>query len=147
MVFLLALIPALAWGSIGLVSGKLGGNAYQQTLGMTFGALVFGVGTLLIMHPVLDAKTWLLGIISGLFWALGQGQQFQSMKYMGVSMTMPISTGMQLIATTLAGALLFHEWHSGRDVLLGILALALLIIGATLTSRREQNDEDRKSVV
>ncbi|GMB70910.1 glucose transporter GlcU [Lacticaseibacillus rhamnosus] len=141
MVFLLALIPALAWGSIGLVSGKLGGNAYQQTLGMTFGALIFGVGTLLIMHPVLDIKTWLLGIISGLFWALGQGQQFQSMKYMGVSMTMPISTGMQLIATTLAGALLFHEWHNGRDVLLGILALALLIIGATLTSRREQNDD------
>ena len=50
MVFLLALIPALAWGSIGLVSGKLGGNAYQQTLGMTFGALVFGVGTLLTLR-------------------------------------------------------------------------------------------------
>ena len=29
MVFLLALIPALAWGSIGLVSGKLGGNAWE----------------------------------------------------------------------------------------------------------------------
>ncbi|KLI76219.1 glucose transporter GlcU [Lacticaseibacillus zeae] len=141
MVILLALIPMFAWGSIGLVSGKLGGNAYQQTLGMTFGALVFGVGTLLVMHPALDSKTWLLGIISGLFWALGQGQQFQSMKYMGVSMTMPISTGMQLIATTLAGALLFHEWHNGRDVTLGILALVLLIIGATLTSRREQNDD------
>ena len=40
MAILIALIPALAWGSIGLVSGKLGGNAYQQTLGMTIGALV-----------------------------------------------------------------------------------------------------------
>jgi glucose uptake protein len=89
MGFLLALIPAIAWGSIGLVSGKLGGNAYQQTLGMTFGALVFGIGTLIVMRPVLDTKIWLLGIVSGLFWALGQGQQFQSMKYMGVSMTMP----------------------------------------------------------
>ena len=116
MGFLLALIPAIAWGSIGLVSGKLGGNAYQQTLGMTFGALVFGIGTLIVMRPVLDTKIWLLGIVSGLFWALGQGQQFQSMKYMGVSMTMPISTGMQLVATTLAGALLFHEWRNGRDL-------------------------------
>lgn len=33
----IALIPALAWGSIGLISGKLGGNANQQTLGMTWG--------------------------------------------------------------------------------------------------------------
>ncbi len=141
MGFLLALIPAIAWGSIGLVSGKLGGNAYQQTLGLTFGALVFGIGTLIVMRPVLDTKIWLLGIVSGLFWALGQGQQFQSMKYMGVSMTMPISTGMQFVATTLAGALLFHEWRNGRDVTLGILALALLIVGATLTSRREQTDD------
>lgn len=54
MGFLLALIPAIAWGSIGLVSGKLGGNAYQQTLGMTFGALVFGIGTLIVMRPVLE---------------------------------------------------------------------------------------------
>ena len=108
---------------------------------MTFGALVFGIGTLIVMRPVLDTKIWLLGIVSGLFWALGQGQQFQSMKYMGVSMTMPISTGMQLVATTLAGALLFHEWRNGRDVTLGILALVLLIVGATLTSRREQTDD------
>lgn len=36
MVILLALIPAICWGSIGLVSGKLGGNSYQQTLGMTW---------------------------------------------------------------------------------------------------------------
>ncbi|EPC72248.1 glucose uptake protein [Lacticaseibacillus paracasei subsp. paracasei Lpp71] len=56
-------------------------------------------------------------------------------------MTMPISTGMQLVATTLAGALLFHEWRNGRDVTLGILALVLLIVGATLTSRREQTDD------
>ena len=49
MVFLLALIPALAWGSIGLVSGKLGGNAYQQTLGMTFGALVLTFNFLVLV--------------------------------------------------------------------------------------------------
>ncbi len=36
----IALIPALAWGSIGLISGKLGGNANQQTLGMTWGAFL-----------------------------------------------------------------------------------------------------------
>lgn len=37
---LIALIPAIAWGSIGLVSGKLGGSANQQTLGMTWGSTI-----------------------------------------------------------------------------------------------------------
>jgi len=147
MAIILALIPALAWGSIGLVSGKLGGNAYQQTLGMTLGALVFGIGTFLVAKPTLDMEVWILGILSGLFWTLGQSQQFQSMKFMGVSLTVPISTGMQLVANTLAGALLFHEWKSGKDVTLGLLALILLIAGAILTSRKEKSDTAANSSV
>ena len=38
MSILIALVPAIMWGSIGLVSGRLGGSASQQTLGMTMGA-------------------------------------------------------------------------------------------------------------
>ncbi|WP_155286100.1 GRP family sugar transporter [Lacticaseibacillus zhaodongensis] len=139
MGILIALIPAIAWGSIGLVSGKLGGNAYQQTLGMTLGALLFGIGTFIFVQPAIDGKTWLFGIVSGLFWALGQSNQFRSMKAIGVSMTTPISTGLQLTANTLAGALLFHEWHTGKDVTLGILAMVVLIAGAAMTSKREKN--------
>ena len=41
MSIVFALIPMFAWGSIGLVSGKLGGDANQQTLGMTIGAFPF----------------------------------------------------------------------------------------------------------
>ncbi|MCP8858135.1 GRP family sugar transporter [Latilactobacillus fuchuensis] len=137
MAILIALIPAVAWGSIGLLSGKLGGNAYQQTLGMTIGALVFGIGTFLFLHPVLDAKTMIVGIISGLFWSVGQGQQFQSMQAMGVSKTVPMSTGMQLVVNTLAGALLFHEWKTTHDFIFGIFALVILIAGATLTSMKD----------
>lgn len=33
MGILIALIPAIAWGSIGLVSGKLGGNAISKRWG------------------------------------------------------------------------------------------------------------------
>ncbi|KRM88328.1 GRP family sugar transporter [Lacticaseibacillus thailandensis] len=138
MAIIIALIPALAWGSIGLVSGKLGGNAYQQTLGMTVGALVFGCGTWLFMQPSITGATWLFGIISGLLWALGQGFQFRSMQQVGVSTAVPISTGMQLVANAVAGALLFHEWRSGRDVTLGIIAVGILVIGAALTSRKEK---------
>ena len=40
---LFALVPLFAWGSIGLVANKLGGDANQQTLGMTLGAFVFAL--------------------------------------------------------------------------------------------------------
>ena len=109
MEILIALIPAIAWGSIGLVSNKLGGNSYQQTVGMSAGAVLFAIGVYFIYQPAIDMKIVLVGLLSGALWALGQMQQFQSMKFIGVSNTLPISTGLQLIVNTLAGVLLFRE--------------------------------------
>ena len=45
---LLALVPMFAWGSIGFVANKFGGDAKQQTLGMTLGAFVFALIRFLI---------------------------------------------------------------------------------------------------
>lgn len=50
MSLLIALVPMIAWGSIGLVSGKIGGSANQQTLGMTIGALLFSI-VVFFCHP------------------------------------------------------------------------------------------------
>lgn len=52
---LFALVPLFAWGSIGLVANKLGGDANQQTLGMTLGAFVFSLIVSLFRMPTL---TW-----------------------------------------------------------------------------------------
>lgn len=104
MSLLIALVPMIAWGSIGLVSGKIGGSANQQTLGMTIGALLFSIVVFFVIQPTLTTATLIVGFISGLFWSLGQNQQFHSMKYMGVSVGLPISTGMQLVVNTVAGA-------------------------------------------
>ncbi len=138
---LIALIPAIAWGSIGLVSGKLGGSANQQTLGMTWGALLFSILTTIIFwhHIVLNTtlEVWIVGIISGLFWSLGQNQQFHSMKAIGISNTVPLSTGLQLFFNALVGVVLFREWTSTHQISLGILALFILIVGATLTSVKD----------
>ena len=38
----LAILPAIFWGSIVLFNVKLGGP-YSQTLGTTFGALIFSI--------------------------------------------------------------------------------------------------------
>lgn len=145
MEILIALIPAFAWGSIGLVSGKLGGTAQQQTLGMTIGSFVFAVFVYLFYQPTIELNGMIIGVISGLFWTLGQNKQFQSMKLMGVSNTLPVSTGLQLMANTLAGVLLFREWTSSRDILLGIIALAFLIIGVRFTTVTDKKDSGNEA--
>ncbi|MGX5377919.1 GRP family sugar transporter [Ligilactobacillus sp. LYQ135] len=141
---LIALIPALAWGSIGLISGKLGGTANQQTLGMTWGALIFAIITTLFgwQHFIETSswKLWIVGLVSGLFWSLGQYQQFSAMKAVGVSKAIPISTGAQLVTNALAGVILFHEWKTAHQLTIGSIALVVLVIGATLTALRDKQN-------
>ncbi|PEU36721.1 glucose transporter GlcU [Bacillus cereus] len=144
MDILLAILPALFWGSIVLFNVKLGGGPYSQILGTTLGALVFSIGVYIFIKPVLTPVVIIIGIISGLFWALGQANQLKSIDLIGVSKTMPISTGMQLVSTTLFGVSVFHEWSTTTSVVLGVLALLCIIIGIVLTSlqsKEEKNDE------
>ncbi|MBA0947640.1 GRP family sugar transporter [Enterococcus gallinarum] len=137
MSIVFALIPMFAWGSIGLVSGKLGGDANQQTLGMTIGAFLFSLIVFFVTMPTIDGWIIVIGLLSGLCWSVGQNGQFHGMKYLGVSVGLPLSTGMQLILNTIAGALFFGEWTQSRDYLLGITALILLVTGAYLTARQD----------
>ena len=144
MDILLAILPALFCGSIVLFNVKLGGGPYSQILGTTLGALVFSIGVYIFIKPVLTPVVIIIGIISGLFWALGQANQLKSIDLIGVSKTMPISTGMQLVSTTLFGVIVFHEWSTTTSVVLGVLALLCIIIGIVLTSlqsKEEKNDE------
>ena len=99
MSILIALIPALAWGSTGLVTTKMGGTAAQGTLGMTFGAFVFGMLTLGLfvvpqagMEFAFNPRIWIVGFVSGLFWAVGTAGQFVGFKKLGVSVGNPLST-------------------------------------------------------
>ncbi|HGH7182872.1 TPA: RhaT/GlcU family sugar-proton symporter [Bacillus luti] len=134
MDILLAILPALFWGSIVLFNVKLGGGPYSQVLGTTFGALLFSIGIYIFVKPVLTPMVIGVGIISGLFWALGQANQLKSVDLIGVSKTMPISTGMQLVSATLFGVIVFHEWSTTMSVILGVLALICIIIGIVLTT-------------
>ena len=109
---LFALVPLFAWGSIGLVAIKLGGDANQQTLGMTLGAFVFALIVSLFRMPTLTWQIFLIGFIGGLFWAIGQFGQFNSMKYMGVSVASPLSSGSQLVFGVLLGVFAFQDRKS-----------------------------------
>ena len=141
MELLIALVPMFAWGSTALVSGKMGGSPNQQTLGMTIGAFFFSIVVFFVLQPTMTLATVLFGFLSGVFWSIGQKGQFQGMHHMGISVALPVSTGMQLILNTIAGAVLFGEWRKSGDFLLGGLALALLMIGSYYTSRQDPDRE------
>lgn len=134
---LYALVPMVAWGSIGFVSNKIGGKPNQQTFGMTLGALLFALVVWMIVRPEMSITLWIVGIIGGMLWSIGQYGQFRSMQYMGVSVANPLSSGAQLVFGSLIGAIIFGEWTKSVQFLLGILALFLLLIGFYFTSKQD----------
>ncbi|PTI42567.1 glucose transporter [Staphylococcus succinus] len=146
MDFLIALLPALFWGSVVLINVLVGGGPYNQIRGTTFGALIIGVILLLTGNAKFDDFTVIIvGLISGAFWALGQGYQLKSVSLIGVSKTMPISTGLQLVGTTLFSAVFLGEWSTGTQVALGLTAMVLLVIGITMTSMKGKNEASESS--
>lgn len=149
MAYLLALVPALCWGGIGLLSGKLGGTARQQTLGMILGGFLFAVIYSLFgikeFIALQSAFLWFIGIFSGFLWAVGQTFQFVAMKNLGISKTYPISTGSQLVGACLSGALVFGEWQTKQHFALGITALVILVTGIAFTSVKERKYSGKTS--
>lgn len=141
MDLLIALLPALFWGSVVLINVLVGGGPYNQIRGTTFGALIIGIILLLTGNAEFgDPAIIIVGLISGAFWALGQGYQLKSISLIGVSKTMPISTGLQLVGTTLFSAVFLGEWSTGTQVTLGLLAMVLLVIGIAMTSIKGKNE-------
>ncbi|MEY9140473.1 glucose uptake protein [Mammaliicoccus lentus] len=134
MDYLIALLPALFWGSVVLINVKVGGGPYNQILGTTIGAFIIGILLFIFGDVEFTFRTIIIGMISGAFWALGQGFQLRSVDLIGVSLTMPISTGLQLLGTTLFSAAFLGEWDTGTQVALGLTGLVLLIIGVIFTS-------------
>lgn len=72
-------------------------------------------------------------------WTLGQFTQYIAFEKMGVSRTMPISTGMQLVGTSLTGIIFFGEWAGLLPKLSGFAAIILIVGGIILTTKRSEN--------
>lgn len=150
MEFLIAIFPSFCWGSLGLLSTKFGGNASQQTLGLTYGGLFFGLITYLFWviphHYYMDTKIVIIGLISGVLWTIGQAFQFVAIKQMGgVSVAVPLSMTSQLVGNALLGAALLGEWTTGAQWLVGIIAITLIVIGVVLIQARDKNSPSESS--
>lgn len=135
---LIALIPALCWGMVGIISTKMGGNAGQQTLGISVGSVLLGLCvTLFYVIPQnihVDIKIWVVGLLSGLFWSVGMFGQLNSFTDLGVSIGLPLSTAGQIVTNALLGAALLGEWQTKPIWLFGLISIVMVAIGAVFIS-------------
>ena len=119
MSYLFLFIPAIGWGLMPMfVAGVKKSNIYHQILGTVLGAFIFAAAV------------------------IGQVGQYYSYSKVGVSETMPISTGLQLIGVPLVGVLIFSEWASTQAKLFGFLGILALIIGVAFTSLTDKGTSE-----
>lgn len=76
----------------------------------------------------------MISLLSGAFWVIGQTGQYTSFNLIGVSKTMPISTALQLVGTSLIGVFAFGEWSGSMGKIIGAAAIILLVFGSALTA-------------
>ncbi|MEJ6400923.1 GRP family sugar transporter [Nicoliella lavandulae] len=143
MNILIGLIPAALWGLMPLIAGKTGGKPINQLVGNTYGALIVAIVIALFRHPQVSSSAIFWCLLSGACWACGQLSQYWSFPEIGVSRAMPISTGAQLVGTSVVGVLFLGEWQTGIDKALGFFALILIIIGILFTTKTDQADQSK----
>lgn len=140
---LIALIPAFGLGFQVICMQLIGGKYTNKVMGMAIVTLIVGVVVYLLKRPPLTTGLWIGSALSGIGFCIGIILQVKSFSLVGVSMTMPVSVGEQLVGTALIGAICFHEWTNFTQWLLGIGALILIIGGIALTAYQEEQDKGR----
>ena len=139
---LIGLIPALGLGFQGKVMQKKGGTTANKQMGMVLTALVMSIVVALV-NPI----TWTPALVAaaavnGIPWAIAQILQIKSFEYLGVSRTMPLTSGEQLVFTALIGTFCFGEWSTATQLALGFGGIALIVLGTVFTAYTEAGDKD-----
>lgn len=137
MNIILMLLPAIAWGVLPLAVTRVKGKPINQIFGTAIGTLIVSVIVFLIMKPSISIGSFILAALAGGFWIIGQLGQYNAYRSIGVSQTMPISTGLQLIGTAFIGVLIFGEWASTNAKIFGVIGILMLIIGVSLTAKKD----------
>lgn len=123
-----------------LIVSQLGGRPINQIFGTAVGTLIASIVVQLIVHPAINVTSIIMAMIAGAFWIIGQLGQYTGYANVGVSKTMPISTGLQLVGTSLVGVFLFGEWGTTFAKLVGGLGVLLLVVGVIMTSIQDRQE-------
>ncbi|ANZ57442.1 ribose transporter RbsU [Fructilactobacillus lindneri] len=145
---LIGIIPVIGWGFFPTISSKIGGKPSNQIFGATIGALIIAF-VVFIVTGCGFPMGWNLvfGILSGCGWGFGQIMAFKGYSLVGSSRVMPITTAFQLIVTALWGAFALSSWPGIGHKVIGILALIVIIIGATLTTWTQNKENTNVSAL
>lgn len=139
-------LPALGWGLMPIISRKMGGKPVEQLLGTTIAALAVGM----IVNGINDIDYTFFGfvisMISGLFWGVGQLLQFIALDKSDVSNVMPISNGTQLLFTSLSSGILLSEWRSKTEIWASMVVILLVILAIRLFTKSENHDGKTKKI-
>lgn len=77
MSYLFLFIPAIGWGLMPMfVAGVKKSNIYHQILGTVIGAFIFGAAVTLIKRSSFNATTFILAMLAGAAWVIGQVGQY-----------------------------------------------------------------------
>lgn len=146
MSYVIAMIPALGWGFEAIVMQKIGGKQTNKVMGMVLMTFFMALVITIFKRPAVwtPALIW-AGFAAGAVWPIGSFFQVKSFDEVGVSMAMPLSSGMQVLGTVLFGWLYFHEWKTSLAVSLGISSIVLVIAGIFLSSYHEKSTGDKAS--
>lgn len=138
---LIGLIPALGWGFQGIIMQKIGGTTANKQMGMVLTALVMSIAVALVDPIAWSPALIAAAAVNGIPWAIAQILQIKSFDYLGVSRAMPLTSGMQLILTSVIGAFYFNEWPHAWQMGVGFAGIALIIVGTVLTTYTEAGQE------
>lgn len=138
---LIGLIPALGWGFQGIIMQKIGGTTANKQMGMVLTALVMSIVVALIDPIAWSPALIAAAAVNGIPWAIAQILQIKSFDYLGVSRAMPLTSGIQLILTSVIGAFYFNEWPHAWQMGVGFAGIALIIVGTVLTTYTEAGQE------
>lgn len=138
---LIGLIPALGWGFQGIIMQKIGGTTANKQMGMVLTALVMSIVVALVDPIAWSPALIAAAAVNGIPWAIAQILQIKSFDYLGVSRAMPLTSGMQLILTSVIGAFYFNEWPQAWQMSVGFAGIALIIVGTVLTTYTEAGQE------
>ena len=135
--YLLALTPSLLLGSMSVLLMYFGGTDRQKVTGLLIGGFVMSVVSTFFFDVSWTWQTVAISFVSGMLLGWGLYDQTRCLRVLGVSRTMPISTGAQLACMSLGGVLLFGEWQSQGALIAGVTGIVLLVGGVWLTSLTE----------
>ena len=138
---LIGILPSVFFGVATTLMGKTGGSDRQRVMGAVLGGLLMAAVATPFLHPAWTPLNLGVSFLTGLLLGVGVCDQLRSYSVLGMSRTMPLSTGGQLVLMSLAGTAIFGEWLHGGALPYGIAAIIVLIVGIWFLSRSESGSD------